>query len=137
MGMMNMDFYLTVADKPGSIFLEFFHSDYGSQQTPSYESGMSDLLYTMIERGEIFTLMRDYLAVGTTYQWHPLLIQSASWIGNLQDGGALFQTTISFDAAQDQQFQIGYLANLATRGQEFGPNFFDPLSIYTLSLIHI
>ena len=131
MGMMNMDFYLTVADKPGSIFLEFFHSDYGSQQTPSYESGMSDLLYTMIERGEIFTLMRDYLAVGTTYQWHPLLIQSASWIGNLQDGGALFQTTISYDAAQDQQLQIGYLANLATRGQEFGPNFFDPLSIYT------
>ena len=92
---------------------------------------MSDLLYTMIDRGEIFTLMRDYLAVGTTYQWHPLLIQSASWIGNLQDGGALFQTTISYDAAQDQQLQVGYLANLATRGQEFGPNFFDPLSIYT------
>ena len=65
--------------------------------------------------------MREYLAVGASYQWHPLLTQSLSVISNLSDGSALLQGQLSIDSAQNQQLQFGFIGGYADAGDEFAP----------------
>ena len=90
------------------------------QHLPTAEA-LPRQLQTALLRGEVFNLMRDYLALGASYQWHPLVTQSLSVINNLSDGSALLQGQVSVDAAQNQQLQFGYIGGYADAGDEFAP----------------
>jgi hypothetical protein len=68
----------------------------------------------------LFNVMRDYLAGGVTYQWHPLLVQTVTLIGNLNDGSLLLQTQINFDPGDNQRLELGVVEPLGGSGDEFG-----------------
>ena len=121
LGIVNADVAFPIRDRMAYVFAEYFHNDFGMQHLPTAGEALPRQLQTALLRGEVFNLMRDYLALGTSYQWHPLVTQSLSVINNLSDGSALLQGQVSVDAAQNQQLQFGYIGGYADAGDEFAP----------------
>jgi hypothetical protein len=77
-------------------------------------------LLDRLGRGELFNLMRDYLAAGITHEWHPLWNQNLALIGNLHDGSALLQTQVTYEPGDHQRLQAGVVIPLGGAGDEFG-----------------
>ena len=121
LGIVNADVAFPIRDRMAYVFAEYFHNDFGMQHMPTAGEALPRQLQTALLRGEVFNLMRDYLALGASYQWHPLVTQSLSVINNLSDGSALLQGQVSVDAAQNQQLQFGYIGGYADAGDEFAP----------------
>ena len=121
LGIVNADVAFPIRDRMAYVFAEYFHNDFGMQHMPTVGEALPRQLQTALLRGEVFNLMRDYLALGASYQWHPLVTQSLSVINNLSDGSALLQGQVSVDAAQNQQLQFGYIGGYADAGDEFAP----------------
>ena len=91
LGSVSADVAFPIRDRMAYVFAEYFHNDFGMQRMPTAGDRLPPQLQTALLRGEVFNFMRDYLAVGASYQWHPLLTQSLSVISNLNDGSALLQ----------------------------------------------
>lgn len=119
LGIVNADLAFPIRDKMAYVFAEYFYNDFGMQRMPGPGDALPEQLQTALLRGEVFNLMREYLALGGSYQWHPLVTQSLSVINNLTDGSALIQGQISVDAAQNQQLQFGYIGGYSDPGDEF------------------
>ena len=119
LGIVNADVAFPIRDQMAYVFAEYFYNDFGMQRMPQAGEVLPQQLEIALQRGEVFNLMREYLAVGASYQWHPLVTQSASIINNLTDGSALLQGQISVDAAQNQQLQLGYIGGFSDPGDEF------------------
>ena len=113
----NLDFAFQLFQRTGLAFAEYFHNDYG---VDSLTTELPAPLGDRLTRGELFNVMRDYLAVGATYQWHPLWSQSLVWIGNLNDGSSLVQTSLTYDPSDSSRVQAGFVAALGEEGSEFG-----------------
>ncbi len=64
--------------------------------------------------------MEDYLAFGGSYQWHPLLTQSATVLWNLHDDSGLLQTNVSIEPGDDQRLEAGLTLTSGARGDEYG-----------------
>ena len=116
-GIVNVDCAFELFQRTGLVFAEYFHNDFGVD-TPA--AALPAPLRDRLARGELFNIMRDYLAAGTTYQWHPLWSQSLAWIGNLNDGSSLVQTSLSYDPSDSARVQAGLVAALGGAGDEFG-----------------
>ena len=121
LGIVNADVAFPIRDRMAYVFAEYFYNDFGMQSMPGPLDTIPQQLETALLRGEVFNLMREYLAVGASYQWHPLLTQSLSVISNLSDGSALLQGQLSIDSAQNQQLQFGFIGGYADPGDEFAP----------------
>jgi hypothetical protein len=74
-----------------------------------------------LSRGEFFNLMRDYLAVGGSFEWHPLLTQQLTVISNLHDSSSLLQMQFAYDVGQNQNMQLGWIGSTGGSGDEFAP----------------
>ncbi|MGB0998494.1 MAG: hypothetical protein ACPGXJ_09460, partial [Pseudomonadales bacterium] len=121
LGIVNADVAFPIRDRMAYVFAEYFYNDFGMQSMPGPLDTIPQQLETALLRGEVFNLMREYLAVGASYQWHPLLTQSLSVISNLSDGSALLQGQLAIDSAQNQQLQFGFIGGYADPGDEFAP----------------
>ena len=73
-----------------------------------------------MSRGETFTLMRDYMALGAQFRWHALVSQSISVIANLQDASKVLQTSVGYDLSDAARLQVGWIKTLGGQGDEFG-----------------
>ncbi len=119
-GIANIDYSLVVFARNAYLFAEYFHNGFGVKKLPATPLLLPVALQERLLRGEVFNMMRDYLAIGATLEWHPLWNQSLTLIGNLQDGSALLQTSIAFDAGDHQRLQFGWVEPLGAAGDEFG-----------------
>ena len=119
-GIVNIDYSLLVFELNAYVFAEYFHNGFGVRDMPETPLGLSAELLARLRRGEVFNLMRDYAAVGGNLEWHPLWIQSFALIGNLQDGSALLQTSLTYEPGEHQRIQVGWLEPLGGAGKEFG-----------------
>ncbi len=116
-GIVNIDCAFELFQRTGLVFAEYFHNDFGVDTlTPTLPAPLQDRQ----SRGELFNVMRDYLATGATYQWHPLWSQSLVWIGNLNDGSSLVQTSLTYEPSDSARVQAGLVAALGGTGDEFG-----------------
>ena len=116
-GIVNIDCAFELFRRTGLVFAEYFHNDFGvDTATAALPAPLRDRL----ARGELFNIMRDYLAAGATYQWHPLWSQSLAWIGNLNDQSSLVQTSLTYDPSDSARVQAGLVAALGGAGDEFG-----------------
>ena len=116
-GIVNIDCAFELFQRTGLVFAEYFHNDFG---VDTLTATLPAPLHDRLSRGELFNVMRDYLAAGATYQWHPLWSQSLAWIGNLNDGSSLVQTSLTYDASDSARVQAGLVAALGGTGDEFG-----------------
>ena len=117
-GLVNIDRAFTVGRLPIYAFVELFHNGYGVDDLN--QDVVSDSLFERIQRGELFTLMRDYAAFGINTVWHAQWTQSVSLIGNVDDGSALFQTFFTFDPNDSARVQFGVVVPFGTTNGEFG-----------------
>jgi hypothetical protein len=102
------------------VFGEYFHNSFGVRELPDAAIDYPEPLIQRLGRGELFNLMRDYLAAGASIEWHPLLNHTTTLIGNLQDASLLLQTQLSFDPSDHQLIELGLVHPIGGRGDEFG-----------------
>jgi len=88
-------------------------SDYDSNQV---DAALSDRL----ERGEIFTLGRWYLAGTLQMEIHPLVNAFFTSMINVEDPSALLQPYLNWDIKQNLQLTLGAALPLGGRPTEFG-----------------
>ncbi len=119
-GIVNVDYSLVVAQRNVYLFGEYFHNAFGVRRLPASASGYPRPLTDRLARGELFNLMRDYLALGGSLEWHPLWSQTLSLIGNLHDGSLLLQTQLSHEPGDHQRLEFGLVEPLGGAGDEFG-----------------
>lgn len=116
-GIVNIDSAFELFQRTGLVFVEYFRNAFGVDTlTAELPAPLNDRL----ARGELFNVMRDYLAAGASYQWHPLWSQSLVWIGNLNDGSSLVQTSLTYEPSDSARVQAGLVAGLGGAGGEFG-----------------
>ena len=119
-GVANLDYSLTWQGYSWYVFGEYFHSGFGTNRQPVELTDLPVPLRDRLLRGELFTLMQDYTAIGTRVEWHPLVTQSLTLLTNLHDASSLVQTQISFEPSDAQHLDAGYVKNLGGRGDEYG-----------------
>ncbi len=118
-GIVNADYTFTLGGRNAYLFAEYFYNGWGVDelQTPL---DLPEELQLRLERGEVFNLMQHYLAVGGSYEWHPLVRQSTTLISNLQDSSSLLQIQLSYQPGDNQSVDLGWVEPLGRPGDEFG-----------------
>lgn len=119
-GLINADYSFGLFGRLTYVFGEYFHNDFGLEEIDPNGIVLTDALLDRLSRGELFNVMRDYVAVGMTHQWHPLVGQSMTLIANLDDRSSLFQTSIGYDPGDHSRLEMGIVAPLGSAGDEFG-----------------
>lgn len=122
----NLDYSFNLGQRSAYGFVEYYYNGFGaSGELPALVN--TDLqLGERLQRGELFTLQRNYLAVGATYQWHPLWVQSLTSIINLHDRSSVLVTQLNYEPGDHQRLEFGILANLGSAGEEYGGVFAAP-----------
>ena len=120
-GVLNLDFSFPFAQDSVYVFAEFFHNGFGVGRLPDDLDRLPEPLTERLGRGEAFTLMRDYVALGTQFRWHALVSQNLSVIANLHDASKVLQASTGYDVSDAARLQVGVIKTLGGRGDEFGP----------------
>jgi hypothetical protein len=116
----NIDYSFTLAQRSVYTFAEYYYNGFGASGEVPALTRTDALLGERLQRGELFTLQRNYLALGATYQWHPLWVQSLTSIINLHDRSSVLVTQLNYEPGDHQRLELGVLANLGTAGEEYG-----------------
>ena len=119
-GVVNVDYSFPVAQSSVYVFAEYFRNGFGVRRLPDDLDLLPSALTDRLGRGEAFTLMRNYLAVGAQFRWHALVNQNISVIANLHDASKVLQTTVGYDASDAVRLDIGVIKPMGSRGDEFG-----------------
>ncbi|MEM8767933.1 MAG: hypothetical protein AAGE43_10840 [Pseudomonadota bacterium] len=119
-GIVNADYSFDLGGRSAYVFAEFYHNDFGVKTLPQDIRELPDELTERLARGEVFNLMRDYLALGGSLHWHPLWTQALTLISNLNDGSSLLQTTLSYVPSDHATIDAGVTIPIGDAGQEFG-----------------
>lgn len=106
-------------DRAVTGFIEYYRNGFGVADRRSLV-GLPEALVTRIARGQIFNTGRDYLAVGGTVQWTPLLQVMPTAVVNLNDGSALAITTANYSISNSVSLVGGVQFSIGERGTEFG-----------------
>lgn len=100
-------------------YAEYFRSGVGESSRAGYAApGMA--LSARIAHGELYTLARDYAALGFQIELTPLFNLHTGLIANLDDGSKFLQIRGVYDWQQDVQLTLGVNAPLGDRGSEYG-----------------
>ncbi len=119
-GVVNIDYSFSLLERTTYLFAEYFRNGFGRSNKPVDLARLPPALVERLQRGELFTLMKDYGAVGGSYQWHPLLVQNLTWLANLEDGSGLLQTNIAYEPGDQARLEAGLTLTHGERGDEYG-----------------
>jgi hypothetical protein len=100
--------------------VEYFFNDMGLRESEYSDLEQQEDLTNRLQRGEIFTLGRHYLAGGITIEMTPLFMLTPNMFLNLGDSSALVQVVGQYDLAQDWQLLVAGNLPLGADGTEFG-----------------
>jgi hypothetical protein len=115
----NMDYSYVWFEHNFYGFIEYFRNGVGETQRAKYLSP-DPALQTRFQRGEVYTLGRDYLGGGVQIELTPLFNLYTNWIGNLHDSSGIFQIRGIYDWMENLQL-IGWLdVPYGDKGTEFG-----------------
>ena len=119
-GVVNLDYSFSLFERTTYLFAEYFRNGFGRNNKPVDLARLPPELTERLQRGEVFTLMTDYLAAGGSYQWHPLLMQDLTYLTNLEDGSGLLQTNLAYEPGDHQRLEAGLTLTHGSRGDEYG-----------------
>ena len=120
-GLVNADYTFGVAGSPVHVFAEYFHNGFGVNELPADLADLpGPLLDRIAVRGELFNLMRNYLAAGSSFQWHFLLNQTVALLANLHDTSYVAQTSLNYNSSNASRLQVGLAVPIGSAGDEFG-----------------
>lgn len=115
----NLDYSWTWGGKNVYGYLEYFRNGVGETDRANYAVPNPDLS-ARIARGELFTLARDYAALGLQVEFTPLFNLYTNLIANLNDGSKFLQLRGVYDWQQDVQLMAGVNLPSGSRGAEYG-----------------
>jgi hypothetical protein len=115
----NVDYSWTWDGKNYYGYAEYFRSGVGERDRARYATPNAALA-ARIERGELFTLARDYTALGLQIELHPLFNVVNNLIWNLDDGSTFLQVRGIYDWRQNVQLIAGVNIGFGDRGDEYG-----------------
>ena len=100
-------------------YVEYLRNGLGESDRARF-STPNPALAARIARGELFTMERDYAALGAQVELHPLFNAVGGVIWNLNDGSAFLQIRGIYDWRQNVQLSGGVNIGFGDRGDEFG-----------------
>ena len=114
----NLDYSWVWLDKNCYGFLEYYDNGIGEDK---YEKVIvnPDIL-SRIQRGELYTLGKTYLAGSITIELHPLFNLHLTSIVNLKDPSGFLQPMATYDIRQNFQILMGANIPRGPKGSEFG-----------------
>ncbi len=119
-GIVNLDYSFAINEKTLYVYFEYFHNSFGVSELPVSPVLLPQPLLDRLGRGEVFNLMKDYVAGGSSVQWHPLWTQNLTVISNLHDASSLLQTQLTYEPGDHSRVQLGVVVPLGRAGDEFG-----------------
>lgn len=102
--------------------IEYYFSEFG-QKSGNYDIGslsQNTELLRRLERGEVFTLGRNYLAGGVLIELTPLWMLTPNLFANLDDGSALLQVVSRNSLGDNAEFLAAINLPIGPGGTEFG-----------------
>jgi len=102
--------------------LEYYHNGFGQaagNYSPAALARNPDLL-ARLQRGELYTLGRNYLGASATIELTPLLLLVPALFMNLGDPSALAQLVVQYGLAQDFDLLCALNVPIGPSGSEFG-----------------
>jgi hypothetical protein len=114
----NLDYSWVAFDHNFYGFIEYFFNSLGQDKIDLLTLG--DALRERLQRGELFTLGRRELALGTTMELTPRWQLNGTAIANLGDSSAILRLQASYDWREDSKLLFGAQAGLGARGTEYG-----------------
>lgn len=118
----NLSYSWVLAGKNMSGIIEYYFNGFG-QRANSYDPVSLEQnpgLIRRIERGEIFTIGRNYLAGGVLVEMNPLWTLTPNLFTNLDDGSALLQLTTRYSLGDNSDVLAAINLPLGPSGTEFG-----------------
>jgi hypothetical protein len=100
-------------------YAEYFRNGLGAAHEAGYLVP-DPALTARLARGELFTLARDYAALGLQVELHPLVNAFANLLQNLNDASRYLQLRAVYDWREDVQFMGGFNLPSGTNGSEYG-----------------
>lgn len=116
---MNVDYSWTWSGKNIYGYVEFFRNGVGESDRAGYVSPNAALA-ARVARGELYSLGREYLALGLQVELGPLVNVFTGAIRNLGDGSAYVQLRGVYDWREDAQLIAGVDVPAGDRGDEYG-----------------
>lgn len=102
--------------------LEYYYNGFGQADSAysAKELAQNPDLIKRLERGELFTLARHYIAASATIEMTPLLMLIPNVFINLEDPSALAQIVASYSWKQDIQILGAVNIPIGSDGTEYG-----------------
>jgi hypothetical protein len=114
----NVDYSWVWAARNCYGFVEIFYSGLGED---NYTEAVGDPeIRERLDRGELFTLGRTYLAGHLRVELHPLFNGYVTLISNLADPSGIVQPRAIWDISKDVQITVGTNLFFGRRGTEYG-----------------
>ena len=118
----NLSYSWVSGGKNVSGILEYFYNGFGQPEgeyAPSQLASNPDLV-ERLQRGELFTIGRHYVAASAMVELTPLWLMTPAAFINADDGSALIQLVSSYDLMQDLQFLSALNVPVGPPGTEYG-----------------
>ncbi len=118
----SLSYSATVLNHNVNTSIEIFRNGFGVEGELSYRTLMlkyPDLL-EKIERGELFSVGRNYLSASATIELAPLWLLSSNIFFNLDDDSSLWQIMSRHDLAENLMLTAAVNVPVGDRGSEFG-----------------
>ena len=105
--------------KPVSAYVEYYRNGFGVTDRRPVDSLPVDLT-DRIARGQIFATGRDYLNIGGTVNWTPLLQITPVAIMNMNDRSVLALITAQYNLSNTTNLVLSAQLPFGSRGSEYG-----------------
>ncbi len=115
----NIDYSWVLFGKNMYGFAEYYRNGFGSARASGYLPADPELT-ARLARGEVYTIGRDYAALGVQIELSPLVNAHTSVIQNLNDASRTWLLRGVYDWRQDTQFMAGINLPVGVRGSEYG-----------------
>lgn len=116
----NLSYSWVALGKNISGVIEYFFNGMGLRESNYDQLEQNQDLTDRLQRGELFTLGRHYLAGGLSIEVTPLFIFTPNMFFNLGDSSGLLQLVGNYDLAQDWQLLVAGNVPFGGDGTEFG-----------------
>ena len=113
----NMDYSWVLMKKNMYGYLEYAYNSLGIN---SYQELDGSSIKNRLERSEVFTTGRHYLAAGLTIETSPLTNISSNLIFNLHDQSMLIPVSLTYSWKQNVNLILGGTFSLGEKNTEFG-----------------
>lgn len=115
----NVDYSWVSGGKNVYGYAEYFRNGFGASDRARY-AAPDPALAARLARGELYTLARDYAALGLQIEAAPLLNFHTNLIWNLNDASRFLQLRGVYDWRQNTQLSAGVNWPAGERGDEYG-----------------